>query len=603
MSRVIVKNLPNRCTEKQLIDLFSQKGIVTDVKLVKHHDTGKFRHFAFVGFRDNESGPEAAKYFDQNYVGTCKITVQEAKPQSDDSLKSWRDIVKAKPAQTSAKAAPEESENAETKTGAVQTYQKIEAEYDPNRLFLRNLSYTTTKEDIHSLFSPYGELVDITFPVDSQTQKPKGFAYVRYSTTEAAVEAFSRLDRSVFLGRLLHILPAAKKPEPEIRIDEDAKSSYKQQLFKKLKARAKEVKTWNTLFLNPDTVAEAISQKLHTTKGEFMDAEQNNLAVRIALAETKIIDEVKKWMEVEGINYDSFNKDKEASERSGTVIIVKNLPPKTNMTDLHERFSRYGPLGRVCLAPSHTIGIVEFLNPTHAETAFEKLAYNYYKGVPIYLEWAPLETFNSDYDMAPKTVTKLATNTLFIKNLNFQTTKETLQESFSKVGKIKSLKIASKNGMPCGYGFVEYDNEKSARKALSNLNNLVVDGHALKLSEAKTSILKSDDAPQKRSRPSDKPDSDSRTKLLVKNLAFEANKDEIKELFTNFGTVKSVRIPKKASGLHRGFAFVDFVSHEEASAALESLKSTHMYGRRLCIEWAQQEETISSARHKLIKTS
>jgi multiple RNA-binding domain-containing protein 1 len=602
MSRIIVKNLPNRCTEKQLIDLFSQKGIVTDVKLVKNHETGEFRHFAFIGYRDSESGPEAAKYFDQNYVGTCKITVEEAKPQSDASLKSWKDIVKAKSANPKAED-PEQSENGNAKPDSVQTYQKIEAEYDPNRLFLRNLSYTTTKEDIHALFSPYGEIVDITFPVDSQTQKPKGFAYVRFSTTEAAVEAFNRLDRSVFLGRLLHILPAAKKPELEIKIDEEGKSSYKKLLFKKLKARAKEAKTWNTLFLNPDTVAEAISQKLHTTKGEFMDSEHDNLAVRIAMAETKILDEVKKWMEVEGINYDSFNKDQETSERSGTVIIVKNLPPKTNMTDLHEKFSRYGPLGRVCLAPSHTIGTVEFLNPTHAQTAFEKLAYNYYKGVPIYLEWAPLETFSSDYHMQSQTVTKLATNTLFIKNLNFSTTKETLHEVFSKVGKIKSLKISTKNGMPCGFGFVEYDTEKSARKALSNLNNVVVDGHALKLSEAKTSIVKPDDRPKKRKREKDNPENDARTKLLIKNLAFEANKNEIKELFANFGTVKSVRIPKKANGVHRGFGFVDFVSHEEAAAALESLKSTHMYGRRLCLEWAQQEETISSARHKLIKTS
>jgi len=56
---------------------------------------------------------------------------------------------------------------------------------------------------------------------------------------------------------------------------------------------------------------------------------------------------------------------------------------------------------------------------------------------------------------------------------------------FETVGKVKSLKIIKKDGMSCGYGFVEFSSERSARKAMRNLNNKVIDDHAIKLQESK----------------------------------------------------------------------------------------------------------------------
>lgn len=58
-------------------------------------------------------------------------------------------------------------------------------------------------------------------------------------------------------------------------------------------------------------------------------------------------------------------------------------------------------------------------------------------------------------------------------------------------------------------------------------------------------------------------------KLLVRNVPFEANKQELRELFSAFGQLKTLRLPKKFNGMHRGFAFVEFVSKEEAAKALQ----------------------------------
>lgn len=51
----------------------------------------------------------------------------------------------------------------------------------------------------------------------------------------------------------------------------------------------------------------------------------------------------------------------------------------------------------------------------------------------------------------------------------------------------------------------------------------------------------------------------------MKNIPFQANLREIRELFRVFGELKFVRLPKKVDDEHhRGFGFVDFVSKNDA---------------------------------------
>ena len=77
---------------------------------------------------------------------------------------------------------------------------------------------------------------------------------------------------------------------------------------------------------------------------------------------------------------------------------------------------------------------------------------------------------------------------------------------------------------------------------------------------------------------------------MVKNLAFEATADEIKELFKPYGALKKVRLPKKVNSQnHRGFGFVEFVSAEEARNSFKALQNTHLYNRKLIIEWAKSD--------------
>jgi multiple RNA-binding domain-containing protein 1 len=75
------------------------------------------------------------------------------------------------------------------------------------------------------------------------------------------------------------------------------------------------------------------------------------------------------------------------------------------------------------------------------------------------------------------------------------------------------------------------------------------------------------------------------TKIIIRNVPFEAESKDLRELCKPFGQIKSVRIPKKFDGSSRGFAFVEFLSKQDAKNALEALKGTHLYGRHLVFEY------------------
>jgi multiple RNA-binding domain-containing protein 1 len=93
------------------------------------------------------------------------------------------------------------------------------------------------------------------------------------------------------------------------------------------------------------------------------------------------------------------------------------------------------------------------------------------------------------------------------------------------------------------------------------------------------------------------------TKIMIKNIPFQAKMTEIRDMFKVFGEMKAVRLPKKTgSDQHRGFGFVDFLSKSDAKNAFEALQSsTHLYGRRLVLEWASTDQDVEELRKRSAK--
>ncbi|KAG2405586.1 Protein ACTIVITY OF BC1 COMPLEX KINASE 7 [Vigna angularis] len=116
----------------------------------------------------------------------------------------------------------------------------------------------------------------------------------------------------------------------------------------------------------------------------------------------------------------------------------------------------------------------------------------------------------------------------------------------------------------------------------TDLQGTVLDSHALILQPCHVK----NDAQKQKTIEKDK----SSTKLLVRNVAFEATEKDLRRLFSPFGQIKSLRLPMKF-GSHRGFAFVEYVTQQEAQNALKALSSTHLYGRHL-VKRAKEGESL-----------
>ncbi|KAF5272764.1 hypothetical protein FQA39_LY07791 [Lamprigera yunnana] len=483
---------------------------------------------------------------------------------------------------------------------------------ESGRIFIRNLSYTCTEDDIQNLFNKYGPITEINLPLDTTTRKLKGFGFVTYVMPEHAVKAYSELDGSVVHGRMLHLLPGKAKNEEQA--DRGDGVNYKQKKASKQKAQAGSSHNWNSLFLGHDAVADVIAKTYNTSKENVLNPHgDSNAAVRLALGETQIVAATRKYLEGEGVHLDAFNGV--VGKRSKTIILVKNLPAETTLSELKELFGKYGTIGRIIFPPSGITAIVEFFEPTEARSAFTNLAYSKFKYAPLYLEWAPDNSLlpqvamekGNEVNNADKTeVVEMEEEeeesepepdtTLFVKNLNFKTTDKVLREHFEECGKVSYATVATKknandpaNPLSMGYGFVRFVHKSSANKALKTLQGSMLDEKTLELKRSERTLQNEVKSTKKVA----KSTKQVGTKILVRNVPFQANHKEVYELFKTFGEIKALRLPKKMSGTneHRGFAFVDYFTTSDAKKAFEALcQSTHLYGRRLVLEWASTND-------------
>mgnify|MGYP005838592085 CR=1 FL=1 len=79
--------------------------------------------------------------------------------------------------------------------------------------------------------------------------------------------------------------------------------------------------------------------------------------------------------------------------------------------------------------------------------------------------------------------------------------------------------------------------------------------------------------------------------IYVGNLSYQATKEDINEIFTEYGKVKRVQLPTdRETGKVRGFAFVDLEEDAQEDAAIEALDGAEWMGRELKVNKAKPRE-------------
>ena len=81
------------------------------------------------------------------------------------------------------------------------------------RLFIGNLPYGATEADLKAHFSPVAEPSHVVMPVDRETGRPRGFAFVEFVERAAAEEVIKRFDAQPFQGRSLAVSEARARED------------------------------------------------------------------------------------------------------------------------------------------------------------------------------------------------------------------------------------------------------------------------------------------------------------------------------------------------------------------------------------------------------
>jgi len=79
-------------------------------------------------------------------------------------------------------------------------------------IFVGNLSYSTTQDDLHATFAQFGNVERVNVVTDRDSGQPRGFAFVEMTNSEEARNAIAQLNGAELNGRAMNVNEARPKP-------------------------------------------------------------------------------------------------------------------------------------------------------------------------------------------------------------------------------------------------------------------------------------------------------------------------------------------------------------------------------------------------------
>ena len=277
--------------------------------------------------------------------------------------------------------------------------------------------------------------------------------------------------------------------------------------------------------------------------------------------------------------------------QNSASLYVGELDPSVTEAMLFELFSSIGQVAsiRVCrdAINRRSLGYayVNYNSAPDGERALEELNYTLIKGKPCRIMW-------SQRDPALR---KTGQGNVFIKNLDNAIDNKALHDTFAAFGTILSCKVAQDDqGNSRGYGFVHYDSSDAANNAIKHVNGML-------LNEKKVYV--GHHIPKKDRMSKFEEMKAQFTNVYVKNIDLSVTDNEFRDLFEKHGEVTSASLARDEEGKSRGFGFVNFVKHEEAQTAVDSLHEMDVKGQKLYVGRAQKKHEREEELRKQYETN
>ncbi|MEM8780656.1 MAG: RNA-binding protein [Cyanobacteria bacterium P01_G01_bin.49] len=94
-------------------------------------------------------------------------------------------------------------------------------------IYVGNLAYEVTEEDLTQVFTEYGEVKRVHLPADRETGRMRGFGFVEMGTEDEETKAIEELDGAEWMGRQLRVNKARPREQQSRNSFSKGRRSYR----------------------------------------------------------------------------------------------------------------------------------------------------------------------------------------------------------------------------------------------------------------------------------------------------------------------------------------------------------------------------------------
>nr|CAA40721.1 polyA binding protein [Xenopus laevis] len=257
-------------------------------------------------------------------------------------------------------------------------------------------------------------------------------------------------------------------------------------------------------------------------------------------------------------------------------LYVGDLHQDVTEAMLYEKFSPAGPILsiRVCrdMITRRSLGYayVNFQQPADAERALDTMNFDVIKGRPVRIMWSQRDP----------SLRKSGVGNIFIKNLDKSIDNKALYDTFSAFGNILSCKVVCDENGSKGYGFVHFETQEAAERAIDKMNGMLLNDRKVFVGRFKSRKEREAELGAR---------AKEFTNVYIKNFGDDMNDERLKEMFGKYGPALSVKVMTDDNGKSKGFGFVSFERHEDAQKAVDEMNGKDMNGKSMFVGRAQKK--------------
>uniref|UniRef100_A0A8C0XT31 Polyadenylate-binding protein n=1 Tax=Cyprinus carpio carpio TaxID=630221 RepID=A0A8C0XT31_CYPCA len=256
-------------------------------------------------------------------------------------------------------------------------------------------------------------------------------------------------------------------------------------------------------------------------------------------------------------------------------LYVGDLHPDVTEAMLYQKFSPAGQIMsiRVCrdVITRRSLGYayINFQQPADAECALDTMNYEVIKGRPIRIMWSQRDPG----------LRKSGVGNIFIKNMDESIDNKALYDTFSAFGNILSCKVVCDENGSKGYGFVHFETQEAANRAIETMNGMLLNDRKVFVGHFKSRKEREAELGAKAM---------EFTNVYIKNFGEDIDREKLKSIFSEFGKTLSVCVMTDERGCSRGFGFVNFENHGDARRAVTEMNGKELNGKVLYVGRAQK---------------